>query len=97
MFVQFKDIIGQLLSKPLAPHALGAGFGIRIPNNSLMEGNYQVGVLITHGPKVLGFQYTGKQIKVVKTSDWLSIDLPKETNNIKNYFILNESDRAIVN
>jgi len=66
--------------------ARNAGFRKKIPVDSLPEGNYQVGILVTHGPEILGFQYTNRQINV--GHDWLSVQLPEQVANVQNYLFL---------
>jgi len=73
---------------------LYAGFQFKIPRDKLPEDSYQVGFLITHGAEILGYQLTNKRVYVTKPTDWLTIKLPEETNNIQNYLILNEDHRS---
>jgi len=72
--------------------ARNAGFRKKIPVDTIPEGNYQVGILVTQGPEILGFQYTNRQIKV--GHDWLSVQLPEQTANVQNYLFLKEDSNT---
>jgi len=69
---------------------LNAGFNIELPKDQIRAGSYQVGLLITHGKDILGFQFTNERLNIKKRIDWLSVKIPEATNNVQNYLILTE-------
>jgi len=70
------------------------GFTVKINRDKLEAGNYQLGILITQGNEILGFQYTNKKISKKKTVDWSAIQLPEETKNIESHLTLTEDDQS---
>jgi len=70
------------------------GFTFKINRDKLEAGNYQLGILITQGNEILGFQYTNKKISKEKTVDWSAIQLPEETKNIESHLTLTEDDHS---